>query len=322
MATTEKLHPDEFVDLAPTEPGTVHKHHCKQGRNNDRMYITRKEDDTILAYCHHCGGSGRYSVLGNRVLKASKGNKESENGGTNTGTELHNTDSRTDGPGHSDADTSGRSVSVQSGFVPRGRAEVNPENWPTHAKKWWYEYGLTKEQANTDAGACYWPDEDALGYLHVGGTQYRFFGKDAPLKYRTVKSQGDTKDFSIFNPSKNRRLLQLPYRKGLRPLILVEDARSALKLSNYCPTIALGGVNPSEKFMSDLIGFLSKDTEIIVWLDNDNPEVIKVSRQLADRLKAVGFMAYRVSEGQCTLDPKEVAWEAIYDIIKGLLNGT
>jgi len=39
------------------EGETTHVHHCKQGRSNDRLYITRKHNGYVY-YCHHCGFSG------------------------------------------------------------------------------------------------------------------------------------------------------------------------------------------------------------------------------------------------------------------------
>lgn len=43
------------------EGDTINTHHCKQGSNNDRLYISHK-GDAILFYCHHCGGKGAIRV--------------------------------------------------------------------------------------------------------------------------------------------------------------------------------------------------------------------------------------------------------------------
>jgi hypothetical protein len=41
----------DVKSLLPSEPmlldETIHVHHCKQGRNNDRFYITRKQDGYV-----------------------------------------------------------------------------------------------------------------------------------------------------------------------------------------------------------------------------------------------------------------------------------
>lgn len=54
---------NEFVPYAP-DRGQIHINHenCSAGTDTkERLYIRRDEDGrTILAYCHHCGGSGCY----------------------------------------------------------------------------------------------------------------------------------------------------------------------------------------------------------------------------------------------------------------------
>ena len=62
----------EFVPYAPKDRGgQTHIHHCKQGHNNDRLYIRRNEDESIVAYCHHCGKSG-YSFPDNTQIRKAK----------------------------------------------------------------------------------------------------------------------------------------------------------------------------------------------------------------------------------------------------------
>ena len=56
---SDRLKRDDFVDSAPNVRGEqVHIHHCKGGKNNDKLYIRRNEDDSIVAYCHHCNQRG------------------------------------------------------------------------------------------------------------------------------------------------------------------------------------------------------------------------------------------------------------------------
>jgi hypothetical protein len=57
----------EWVEHGKTlSPGTTcHIHHCKLGKGNDRLYITRTPDGrSLLAFCHHCGGKGVYHFAG------------------------------------------------------------------------------------------------------------------------------------------------------------------------------------------------------------------------------------------------------------------
>lgn len=52
----------EFASMVEDEPinTTIHKHHCKNGRGNDRLYITKNETG-VVAFCHHCGKKGGVS---------------------------------------------------------------------------------------------------------------------------------------------------------------------------------------------------------------------------------------------------------------------
>ena len=60
-----KLLPSEFMEDAPIELGAqVHVNHegCPEGLDRKkRLYIKRLPDNSVLAYCHHCGSSGYYA---------------------------------------------------------------------------------------------------------------------------------------------------------------------------------------------------------------------------------------------------------------------
>ncbi len=57
-----KLKWTEVQGLVPELPGTNHGYHCKEGKGNDRLYVTLKDSGEVLAYCHHCGARGRFSM--------------------------------------------------------------------------------------------------------------------------------------------------------------------------------------------------------------------------------------------------------------------
>ena len=82
------LNPSDYVDMAPESPGTVNIFHCKQGPGNDRLYITRKEDGNIVAYCHHCGSRGAHRVAGQRAFSRREQNKLLEESRNNLETGL------------------------------------------------------------------------------------------------------------------------------------------------------------------------------------------------------------------------------------------
>lgn len=56
-----RLRYEEFVPFASPEIGKeVRIHHCRSGKDNDKLFIKRTEDGTILGFCHHCHASGRF----------------------------------------------------------------------------------------------------------------------------------------------------------------------------------------------------------------------------------------------------------------------
>lgn len=68
---------DEAGELDDDE--TVQVHHCKEGKDNDRCYVTRR-GDTTLVHCFHCGGSGSVRDRFSRVKSAkAKGKTDGKN---------------------------------------------------------------------------------------------------------------------------------------------------------------------------------------------------------------------------------------------------
>lgn len=65
MKFTYKEMKDILADIDELEENqTIHIHHCKDGHNNDRLYVTNKGEATLF-YCHHC--SKRGSLRNNRA---------------------------------------------------------------------------------------------------------------------------------------------------------------------------------------------------------------------------------------------------------------
>lgn len=100
---------DKAGDLDEGE--TINIHHCKEGKDNDRCYVTNK-GDCYLFYCHHCGGYGKVSEKLATYKKKIK--KEA--------TRLPN------------------SFSIPS------TAEKDVRRWPIEARLWPQRASLTREQ--------------------------------------------------------------------------------------------------------------------------------------------------------------------------------
>lgn len=73
------LKTDEYLPYAPDTVGTIHVHHCKDGQQNDRLYITRRDNGDVVAYCHHCGKSGYHREAFSRVKRSKKCYSEVQN---------------------------------------------------------------------------------------------------------------------------------------------------------------------------------------------------------------------------------------------------
>ncbi len=64
---------------------------------------------------------------------------------------------------------------------------------------------------------------------------------------------------------------------------LVEDYVSAIKLARYMPTVPLFGVNLREHILDFLLK--RKFANVLIYLDNDNPQVVVKRTQLHCRLQ-------------------------------------
>jgi hypothetical protein len=134
-----------------------------------------------------------------------------------------------------------------------------------------------------------------LEYSFLGGKQIRQFSREP--KYLTYP-----------RPEMASRDIQVsPY--SVSTLVLVEDFRSALKVSNYVDCLAMGGVHPTDVLLKEIV--TGPHDKFIVWLDNDNQAVIAAARSLEKRLAALGKNVVRVPPSTVTMDPKEVPFFTI-----------
>lgn len=157
---------EEFVSLGQElEIGEqIHINHedCDAGEDSKRrLYIKRGDDDgndIILAYCHHCGKSGRYNDSFSKVKKARQG--------------LHHVTTST----------------TRDNKIPRD-AITSWNDWTKEARVWVSQYGITEEES-VRWGLTYSKFYDKVclpfridGDLH--GFQLRALHKDITPKYDT-----------------------------------------------------------------------------------------------------------------------------------------
>jgi len=288
---SEYLDKDEFVPFAPSEiGGEVHVHHCKLGKDNDRLYIRRNEDDSIIAYCHHCGKRGVSKLDGVRNISTFRSNKGTLKKGVS------------------------RDLKLPSDF------EKDSSKWPMKARAWPMKYGITKEELHDNSigyseyfGRIVLPTFDEKGKLSQFQTRKidGLMGTSTfqrETKYDTYIKQGSTSFQRLFNP---KYIGSDPSRLSMDTLCIVEDSLSAIKCNRYIPTIALNGTSLDDKCILKVVKNYSS---FIIFLDNDNPQVKKSQRKLKKKLELV-------CKGKVTIiysdkDPKELSNKELQEILK------
>lgn len=144
-------------DIAEGE--TINTFHCKEGNNNDRLYITNK-GDVYVFYCHHCQSRGALPVSRAAYKRAVRGAKECYH--------------------HS--------------YMLPSDALTEPSKWPVEALKWPLSAGLTfSEMAGLNLQYSKKLDRVCIPISYSG--QYRGFlarrvGKEGP-KYLARQNDRD-----------------------------------------------------------------------------------------------------------------------------------
>lgn len=240
-----KLNPSDFMEHAPDEPGTqVHVDHegCPEGIDTKkRLYIKRLPDNTVLAYCHHCGLSGYYKEKIRNIHRVAK-------------------------PSVGEINVLAKDLRLPKDVLK------DETRWPITATWWLLKYGITNDEVKKH-GIVYSPSIDRLLLpLYMDGDYIGWQGRsltqnrDVPKYITQVDSN---------RPDGNCG----SYRVGLNQdtAVLVEDIISAIKVSRVVDSIALIGSHPTP----EVINWIAKRYKnIFIWLDNDKPEVIKMQNKL------------------------------------------
>lgn len=203
---------EDVGEIAPKS--SVHIHHCKEGRDNDRMYITNAED-AYLFYCHHCGASGSLRITNSAYKKHKAGLKH-------------------------DSITHSSSIYLPSDTIS------DPTQWPVQASVWPSKAHLSYDEVGA-MGMSYSPSKRRV-YVPItfegeyqGYTARKIFPEDPGPKYL---SRMKDKSTFIYSCQANND----------PQVVLVEDILSArrLYLCGY-NSVAVQGVNITDKLLSHLI---------------------------------------------------------------------
>lgn len=156
-----------------------------------------------------------------------------------------------------------------------GRTTRDPECWPLVAYTWLFGWGLTKDEVR-DHHISYDEDNGRLVLPiwwegeKVGYQSRRLYDKDKGPKYVT-RSKGGVGFMST-----------IPNNEP--GIVIVEDIISAIKVGRVQRSIALLSTSPSMRVKK----FLSQHDKFWVWLDMDNPQVIRQALKLRKFLENFG----------------------------------
>jgi|ETNvirnome_2_130_1030620.scaffolds.fasta_scaffold00136_23 hypothetical protein len=263
---------DQFVPYASDVVGEeVNVHHCKQGRNNDRMYIRRTENGTILAYCHHCGEHG----FTREIIPIFN---ESGNAGTGVGAVL-----------------SARSV-LHGPSTPSSDRRTPfcvPKDTNFNCSTWDKECIIPQLSVNdveaSGIGVCYSPyspGEDILCWV------YPYYLNGSLVMYQLRHCTGEKWirtwiDKSSHYDSKNVVVDPFTYGRtsAHSTLTIVEDYLSAVRVGAFTDSLALRGINLNNKQLKHILDIYDK---YIIMLDNDNQQVRLAQTNLLTRFRSFG----------------------------------
>ncbi len=247
--TSDKLQHSEFVPYAPKGRGEqVHIHHCKQGHNNDRLYIRRNEDESVVAYCHHCGKSG-YSFSDNLQIRKAK--------------DVHKQTWGLDKLSFKSSGSSGqeniRKTWDKKDRVYSRRRAVYKDN-PFLIKSMITQDIIDKYEIKSIGDRVYFPIFDSDKELKV------ILGRGKNPKW-LVEWLSDDKTYS-------------PIGSG-DTCVIVEDVVSAIRIAE-CGYASLPCLSSSLR--DCLLPNLENYGTIIVWLDNDNSQVLSNSLKIRNKV--------------------------------------
>lgn len=245
----QRLSFDEFVPYASDTIGVEVKiHHCRTGKDNNRLFIRRTENG-IIAFCHHCGQSGRYRDNKPKSFVAIKEKYNTFREPAATADSVEYVSRRTSFPKDS------------LGYLDGG--------WSVKAKLWIKQYPLTSTEL-IELGVVYSPNK--------GRIYFPVYDNGSLLGYqaRAIEAAGakwlslykDKSKFFVFND------------KGGDTCVIVEDIISGKLCARHHSSYVLLGSSISDAGLAKIRKF----KKFIIFMDDDKPEVkmnqIKIQKKL------------------------------------------
>jgi len=282
---------DDFMPHASDDVGVeVNVNHDNCGAGYDtkkRLYINRKNRDTVTAYCHHCGLSG--------VWRSNRSAHWTELDGYMGGLETGGTTV----PPKTDT------VSLQQPHPATG----DLSEWPPEAFKWVYKAGIQEEEI-AKYGLKYLPKDHRVmipSYSQCGNlVQYqtrKLFDWDKRPKYLSVKVDNFVGYDTICSGSN----IKTP---NTDTIVIVEDKLSAYKVSRICDCLCILSSNLNDKAIQYIY---SNYSNVKVMLDNDNLDIM--NKQLQIKKKLEPLVSGSVDIIRLEKDPKDFTTEELRELL-------
>jgi len=269
----------EYKEHFP-ESGSTRINHCKEGNSNRKFYLTRRDEDgIILGYCHHCGGSGSYRLVGERKVRGSAKHETS-----------FQTAIRPNGASGDDSFAKWRVPQLEDWNSSDRWEEPSFSDLPSRVKRWWFSnHCLIKEYNSIGIKML---DGKALAIPLFLGTRYEMTREPTGLALRPL--QDDLPKWILLGSRNQTPMGQWVSKKCAKIdtplLVLTEDYISALRCSRFSCAMPLMGVNLSDWHLNQVIQWRTaalKEYEeclVMVWLDNDSHLVKQKARKIHQRL--------------------------------------
>ena len=161
--------------------------------------------------------------------------------------------------------------------------------WPALAKLWIHKSGVTEAELRKH-GIGYSPSLDSIVFPVTGGWQERTLV--GPQRYIT------------------HRYSDLYFHLPNGPVcVMVEDVLSAIRVGRYTTAHALIGVHM--RTAAPLIDY----DRFVIWLDNDNAQVLEAAEKLRNRLSQWAEVTMISDIADPKKQTEEVLWQTIKQVI-------
>jgi hypothetical protein len=279
MKMSNRLQVSEWWKARPMNPGEqANIVHCKPGKS--KLYIKRLEDNTgWVAFCHHCGGSSHHfdnkgikGVFTGSVTEQSLENKDFGTRSLHIGdVSINESASMMCGRYYDLTAKQAFNDSMHSHI----KGNITIDNQATGAR-------VDNSKIVTPVGS--YNSIDGHGY----SIRYSYAGWTGP-KYITRQVE--------HNSYINMSTPGIHTGRDGPMLVLTEDFWSAMAVRHAGDynfhSMYLGGTSIHPRQLQSIAswGF----NKVLVWLDNDNPQVVANSMKIRQKLEAIGMIALSIS---------------------------